>query len=114
MVTDGPKAKRKDVPQDVQASAPGSQAAPQDDMTIEELKQRTDSVIENIGVLRFLVGRVELLEGALTRLTAAVHEERARLLQFADSAEALGKWDSAKEYRTRAENLSGAIKESEE
>lgn len=107
MVTDGPKTRLGDLPKDVPVD-------PQDDMTIEELKQRTDSVIENIGVLRFLVGRVELLEGALARLTAAAHNERVHLLQLADNAEAIGKWDSAKEYRARAENLSGAIKESEE
>lgn len=107
MVTDGPKTRLSDLPKDVSVD-------PQDDMTIEELKQRTDSVIENIGVLRFLVGRVELLEGALGRLTAAAHNECVHLLQLADNAEAIGKWDSAKEYRVRAENLSGAIKESEE
>jgi hypothetical protein len=108
MDTNGTKTNVEDLPKDVQISSG------EDDMSIEEIKKRTDSVIENIGVLRFLVGRVELLEGALKRLKDAAHGERVRLLQFADSAEQMGKRESSKDYRTRAENLSGAIKESEE
>jgi prefoldin subunit 5 len=84
------------------------------DMSLEEIRQRSDSLIENIGVLRFSIAKIEALEAALKRLKEATHDERVRLVQFAASAENLGKWDIAKEYRVRAENLSGAIKESEE
>lgn len=58
--------------------------------------------------------RVEVLEAALARLQAACHEERQRLLQAAESAQMIGKWDAATEYRKRAKALSGALTESEE
>lgn len=80
MVTDGTKAKRKDVQQDLQVAEVIT-------ADLEEIKERTDSVIENIGALRFALGRIALLEDLLAdaRVIVDAHGPKA-LIKKIDKA----------------------------
>lgn len=75
MVADGTKAKRKVIPQDVQIL----EASAVISADMEEIKTRTDSVIENIGALRFALNRIELLEDLLAdaRVVVDAHGPKA-------------------------------------
>lgn len=72
MVTDGTKAKRKALPEDLQVAEVIT-------ADLEEIKERTDSVIENIGALRFALGRIALLEDLLAdaRVVVDAHGPKA-------------------------------------
>lgn len=60
MVANGTKAKRKDVREDVQGNQSVNNMEHWD---TEEIQKRTDSVIENISVLRLSLSRIEMLDG---------------------------------------------------
>lgn len=59
MVANGTKAKRKDVREDVQMN----NNSVMESWDAEEIQKRTDSVIENISVLRLSLSRIEMLDG---------------------------------------------------
>lgn len=61
MAPNGTRSKRKALQQDVQMTLVADLIT----ADAEEIKQRTDSVIENIGALRFALNRIELLEELL-------------------------------------------------
>lgn len=75
MVTDGTRAHRKALSPDVQIH----EAATAISADVAEIKKRTDSVIENIGALRFALNRIELLEDLLkdARIVVDAHGPKA-------------------------------------
>lgn len=79
-------------------------------LSIEELKRRADSLMENIGALRFSAARIELLDGYRTLLRdlladARVHVE-ANVKTAADP-------EAAKATRTLMKRIDKALKETE-
>lgn len=72
MVNTRAKTNGEDLRQDVSGMINAADAM--NSISIEELHRRSDSLIENIGALRFSVARIELLNGHRLALRGVIEE----------------------------------------